>query len=412
MDICYLCRTFYFYAGGIESYTFHMAKSLSRLGHTVHIITEESHEKRFNLEDLGERVYIHTIHSNREPFPGAWRLNRAIPIGHMTYARQVVHKIEEINSKYKIDIIEAPDLYAQSFFYAKIRDKAIPLVVRLHGGQCLSYGANVGSYFSLEKIKKTFFWHMEKATTHRADHISSVSQSFADIAQKNWELRSRYIQVIYNGIDTEQFKPCFEKQSSMDILYVGRLEAGKGIGVWAQAMPEIVRQFPNARFVFAGRDTKIVNGDGTWMEHILKLVAKENVVFLGEITREELKGHYQKSGICVFPSLFEAFGIVLIEAMASGCACVASRVGGFVEIITDRTDGLLVEKEDPQVLAQAVIGLLKNESLRKSISANAEKKVKQKFSIEKAAERMIKYYEDIVSGQKNTQSGITFKSNK
>lgn len=391
MNICFLCKTFQTLRGGIESYTYHMAKALSGHGHTVYIITKDS-KGNYNKESLGSSIFVHRISINEEPLPGFWRIDRIFPIMNLRYSIAIAKKVREISKTNKIDVIETPDWLTEGFWLSVI--KKYPIVLRLHGysGLFLRYSRKT----LRNKLYKNLVWHMERYLIHHVDGISAVSKNFVTFAEQIWEFKNKDICVIPNSVDTQLFKPSPTISREKAVLFVGRLEENKGIGVLENAIPEVLQSFPDVRFYFAGFDTKRSDNQGTWKEHILKQKISRNLVFLGQLETSDLVRYYQKCLICVFPSLFEAGGIVNLEAMASGCAVIASGVGGYAEAIINEEDGILIKPGDSSALSQAIVLLLRNEKLTNKLSLNASKKISAMYEINKNTQDTLKFYEQVI----------------
>lgn len=392
MHICLLCRTFHQYRGGAESYCYMMAKAFAQRGHTVHIVTATGAEKYY-LEDMGERVKIHKIPFNTEPFRGAWRIKKIIALNNFRYARVVSKKINEISKKYPLDIIESAEYLAEAFWYA--RKKKIPLSVRLHG----YYGLKEAYENNLLKtnLKLRTTWGMQRYLLQNADLITVVSDDFGNLARKIWNLKNKKIDIIPIGIDQKIFTPNGVKTKELSILFAGRLEETKGIAVIAEAMPLFLKEFPNIKFKFAGADKKRKNGDGTWAEYLLKKFPQENIEILGALPTEELIPHYQNSLIAIFPSSYEAGGTVALEAMACGCATIVTNVGAFRENVRDGLDGILIPPDNPKSLVEAIKKLITDDVLREKISKMAVERITNNFSLDEIAQHTLFRYQDVIN---------------
>jgi glycosyltransferase involved in cell wall biosynthesis len=160
------------------------------------------------------------------------------------------------------------------------------------------------------------------------------------------------------GVDTTRFTPG-EEDREQTVLYVGRVERTsrwKGLDVLIAAMPRLLHPAPRARLV--------VVGDGDDVRRLQDCAAELGVAhaidWRGAVDHWALPELYRRAGVTVLPSLTEAesFGITLVEAMASGCPVVASRVGGIPYVVRDGVDGQLVTPGDPTALADALADVL------------------------------------------------------
>jgi len=213
----------------------------------------------------------------------------------------------------------------------------------------------------------------------------------------------RKIRIIPNGIDFSRFeeRPKGERfrehygipGSARVILYTGRLAVNKGLHYLVEAAPVIVREFPDTIFVLAGDD----QGMGDKLERLAreKGVA-EKVIFTGHIHDDALfTDAYGACDVFVLPSEYEAFGIVLLEAMACGKPCVGTRVGGVPEVIEDGRTGLVVEYADTGKLAEAIIRLLGNEEERREFGERGRLRVRERFTWEKVVDRIERVYMEV-----------------
>jgi glycosyltransferase involved in cell wall biosynthesis len=167
---------------------------------------------------------------------------------------------------------------------------------------------------------------------------------------------------------------------------VSRLEAVKGVQYFVDAAITVAWAFPKAKFLIAG--------DGSLKKELEAKVKLANlgnrILFLG--WREDNLRVISCLDILVQPSLNEAVGRVILEAQALGACVVASRVGGIPEIVTDQKTGILVEPQNAEKLAQAVMTLIKDAKLQKTIRENAEKWVRENFSAENMVAKINEIY--------------------
>ncbi len=154
--------------------------------------------------------------------------------------------------------------------------------------------------------------------------------------------------------------------TSPHILFLGQLKERKGYDLLARAMPSVLAQFPTATFLFAGQNpaqagnlTRICSQNGSL----------ERTVLLGRVEEEDKVRLMRSSDCLVYPTRYESFGLPPIEAMACGCPVVATNIPVVNEMITHGVNGILVEREDPVSLAEGIIRLLKDSSLRKALVA-------------------------------------------
>ncbi len=200
------------------------------------------------------------------------------------------------------------------------------------------------------------------------------------------------------GWDVEN-RPIHEPEKGR-ILFVGRLVEVKGVEYLLQAFVKVKREFPSTKLVIVG--------DGPLRKDLEKLSRKlgieKDVTFTGWKTGEELIDEYMRASFVVVPSivdrkgLTESLGVVAIEAMAFGKPVIASKVGGLPDVVTEDA-GVLVTPKNPEALASAILGLLKDPERLVKLSQGAQKRFKERFSKEAIAERYFQLYRDVIAGR-------------
>ncbi|MFH0948662.1 MAG: glycosyltransferase family 4 protein, partial [Elusimicrobiota bacterium] len=200
---------------------------------------------------------------------------------------------------------------------------------------------------------------------------------------------------VYYPVDIDMFQPNSYKPfvDCPKILFAGRLEIRKGVLTLLEAIPLVLKQFPNAKFYFVGQDAGIKH---VMDRKIMESSCASNIVFTNQVERKDMVKIYQSVDICVFPSLWENFAYVALEAMACGKAIIATRVGGFLEMIDDKVNGLLCNPNDSADLADKINYALANKDILEDLGVNARKKIVKEYSPGYRAEKMITIYEQIL----------------
>lgn len=219
---------------------------------------------------------------------------------------------------------------------------------------------------------------------NKADSIIAVSKHVCNDLVENFKIDKSRIHIIHNPIDLNKInslsnKDVFEKLFTEDvpiILSVGRLSKEKGFEYLLKAF-SLLKERSNARLVILGEGKEEAN---------LKKLSKElgidkHVLFLG--FKDNPYKYMKRSTIFVFPSLYESFGIAMVEAMSCGVPVIATKsYEGIENIIEQERTGLLVNVGDEQAIAESMLRLLNDEKLRRSLSEEAKERVAN-FSIEK-----------------------------
>jgi glycosyltransferase involved in cell wall biosynthesis len=205
------------------------------------------------------------------------------------------------------------------------------------------------------------------------------------------------IVVIPNGVDatrfesyecSRQFRSRYASDQEKIILYVGRLVPEKGANVLLGAMPGVLSSHPEAKLV--------VVGEGYYKEELMRIAGRLNIsskaYFTGYVDDWTLGSLYKCASIAVFPSLYEPFGIVALEAMASGVPVVVSNTGGLSEIVENNVNGLKVEPNNSEALSRAISRLLDNPDLAENLKQEAFKKVTRIYNWQAIAETTAELY--------------------
>ena len=243
------------------------------------------------------------------------------------------------------------------------------------------------------------------------ERLIAVSEYVRQSANRHLKFSLDEIDLLYNPIDTEVLTSAPHKdrghllrelglpQDAIILLNVARLSPQKGLVHALRALPKIIEKYPQAHLLSVGATT-----DPAWHEQ-LKTEANDTGVadhfhILG--TRRDVTDFLHACDVFVFPSLYEGLGIALIEAMAAGCACVATTAGPIPEFVENGRDGVLVPPADAGAMADAVCELLANAERRKQLGANARQTALARFQPQAAADRLTQIYErvarrDIVS---------------
>jgi glycosyltransferase involved in cell wall biosynthesis len=214
----------------------------------------------------------------------------------------------------------------------------------------------------------------------RADEIIATTRSYAETSKL---LKGREYHVIPNGIDLGEFQDSEVGKEPL-IVFLGRLSLSKGVDVLIRAMREVEVE---ARCV--------IIGDGEEKKRFMKL-AKDlevNVEFTGFLPREEVVNYLKRASLLVLPSVsrLEAFGIVLLEAMACGTPVVASDIPGVRDVASEA--GLLFPPGDHRKLAEIINELLSDEEKIRKLGEKGKRIVREKYSWDVVIGRLIEVYE-------------------
>jgi phosphatidylinositol alpha-mannosyltransferase len=223
------------------------------------------------------------------------------------------------------------------------------------------------------------------------------------------EFASKYIpghyDIIPNGIDIERFYPDVSPieefcDGKLNILFVGRLEQQKGLSYLLKAYKRVKKEIPASRLIVVGPGTRLRSG----YEKQAIRDGLSDVVFVGGKSQEELPSYYKTADIFCAPATgLESFGIVLLEAMAVAKPVVATNIKGYASVLTHGREGLLVPPRDDAELAEALLRLAGEESLRQEMGQKGLITAKN-YSWERIAQTVVAYYNRILSDSQSQNS--------
>ena len=268
----------------------------------------------------------------------------------------------------------------------------------------------------------------KKMIEKRLNHVDRIVGCCNFITEKIKERFPQYssrCRTIYNGVRFEHHTNEYEitggdNNKKKRLLFVGRVSPEKGIHVLLSAFQRVVEHIPEAQLNIIGPKRQLHydylvgictednilklnsyyrgNSRRNYFMHLEKSIRPENahrVNFEDFVPHSQVMKYYQASSIYIQPSFSEAFPLSILEAMASGLPVVASRVGGIPEAVEDNKTGFLVEPGDSKALAEAILRLLSDENLCRSMGEAARQRSLELFTWERIAEHIIEMDKDI-----------------
>lgn len=304
--------------------------------------------------------------------------------------------VANVTCKQNLRLIHAHFAYPEGFvgFLAKKENKR-PLVVTVHGVDILvdpsiNYGVRLN-----RKIDATV-----KRVLNNADAVIAASTATLNEVHNIVEDDEK-IHFIPNGVDLQRFN------SNINFTYLReKLGLGKGIVIFTLRSHESVyglEYFIKAASIVLKHRSDVffvVGGDGSLKKYHEKLAEElclsKKMIFTGRISRDEVPYYYCLSDVVVVPSLQEAFGITVSEAMACGKPVIGSNLGGIRDQIIDSHTGFLIEPRNPSKIAEKILLLAENPEEAKRMGLNGRRLVEEKFDIEKRIDRIISVYNKVL----------------
>jgi glycosyltransferase involved in cell wall biosynthesis len=378
--------------GGIGSQAWNKARSLTRLGHVVHVISCAAAEHA--TITVIDGITVHRIRAPGREFPV---YNPATYWLGYTWA--VLGEINRLLEKIKFDVIDFPEYGAEGFAYQldRVQWNWVPVVVQLHAplamlSKFIGWPEEGGEFYHVGS-------HMEGVSIRLADAVMSCSSVIADFTADFYGIPRNSIDVVHCGVDTEAFDRAEKHHRHPDarptVLFVGSVAPNKGIRT-------VVESALRLRSTYAGIRLQVLGKGGDRLQQeLLEYVgahgAADNVEFLGFVGRDELPGYYRDADVFCMPSQFEGgTANVYLEAMSCRCPVVASTVGGAVEAVVDGESGFLVPPDDVDATTQALHRLLADSSLRQRIGDAGRRRVDEYFAMDKYILRIQAVYEKAI----------------
>jgi glycosyltransferase involved in cell wall biosynthesis len=387
--------------GGLGKHVADLAPALAEQGLEVHVVTPGLRGGAA-VEQLceGATVYRVPVDEIADTHPSIIALSQASN-------RHLEHKGYQLAAELGgFDIIHGHDwLVAYASVALKYALKR-PLIVTVHS---MERGRMQGTLSNEQSIaiNGTEWW-----LTYESWRVVTVSSYMAQQVHRFFSVPFDKLDIVYNGVQLPQthsmsdeqraaFRARFAQPDQRIVYYVGRLVHEKGVQVLIQAAPQIVQQMPNVKFVIAGT--------GVYLDELRQLARDYNVsdqvVFTGFIADDVRDKLYQVADVAVFPSLYEPFGIVALEAMAYGCPVVASETGGLAEFVRPHQTGILTHTGDPASLAWGILHSLMRPDWTAGRAQNALAMVKHEFTWQRIAAQTAATYDRAYSEWQGTSWG-------
>jgi len=402
--------------GGLGTYAAEITRKFVLLDHDVSIFTMNDDAGSLPTRELWRGIEIHrpmdidvsdslpdVIAEDVKKWGRGIQLFSKILVYNYLSASKLINELIR-REEFKYDIVVAHDWLSVIGGVAVKKETGLPFVFHVHStekGRTLGNGSEVVS-------------NIEFRGGQMADLVITVSHAMRD-ELISLGFPADKIQVCHNGVDPEKYCPEHvdkEKVSEIKqkyglnnddlmILFIGRLVGVKGIDKLIQAMPQVLEKIPNAKLVILGL--------GEMRDFLEKLVQKlklqDVVKFCFEFVPEEDRiAHYAACDVAVFPSLYEPFGIVALEAMSMEKPVVvgATGVSGMREVVVPSGPdqcGFHINPNDPADIAWGIINAVQDTQKKTQLGKNGRKRVLQQFTWDSVAKRTVQLYENLIESK-------------
>ncbi len=366
------------YPGGVVRHIISLEQYFTRMGHEVKIIAPASGP----VTGYGERFIA--IGKPR-PIPTSGSIAR------ITISFTLRSKVKKVLEREKFDIVHLHEPLAPTLG---------PTVLSA------SKSVNIGTFHAAES-KPSYRWTkailmkgMYKRWFKKLSGRIAVSQPARDFINKHFPST---FTIIPNGIDLSHFRPDLAPMpqfmdGKFNILFVGRLEKRKGFEYLLKAYRLFKPDLPNCRLIVVGPGTRLRKT----FEKDIKRLGIEDVVFAGNVPYRDLPRYYRTADVFCAPATgHESFGIILLEAMATGRPVVASSISGYASVMTQGQEGILVPPKQEVPLAQAITRLLKDENLRATMG-RAGRATAEKYGWERVGRQVLEFYTRTLESKNQT----------
>jgi glycosyltransferase involved in cell wall biosynthesis len=396
--------------GGLGTYAEYVTQEYVDIGHDVSVFTLNSGNLRTREIVRGVEVHRPQIADASNVFPffvvddlKKWGTN--IKLFNDIFIYNILSATKFLNGlikkeQYEFDVICVHDWLSSVSGLVIKNESKIPVVFHAHSTE---WGRSGGA--GSEVVT-----HLENAMATNADRVITVSYAMQqDLAKHGWPTSK--ISVVWNGVDANRYDP--QKVHEEDIrtirqrygipqdwnmiLFVGRLAWVKGVRNILQAMPSVLKEYPNTKLVILGKGEE----QRDIVETADRLNIKDNIVYRFDFVPEQERIlHYAAADLCVFPSTYEPFGIVSLEAMAMEKPVVVGARGvvGFKEQVVNsgpEQNGVHINGEDPADIAWGIKEALRSPDRAKKWGENGRKRVLEFFTWHKVADETLKIYESL-----------------
>ena len=376
--------------GGLGKHTAELIPPMSTLPNLeLHLVTP-----RLGGGEQVERLGHVTVHRLEPPpvegdfYTSAWQTNLRL--------EDYAHQLYEDSGPF--ELVHVHDWLVAFAGAAFKRSYGVPLVSTIHATE---RGRGRG-YLASEQSRAIN--HVEWWLTYESWRVIACSEYMRDEVANYFQCPRDKIDVVPNGVDTSRFDELegqdltpFRNMHALPeekiVFSVGRVVFEKGLHILVRAMPLILAQEPSTKVVIAGK--------GPELESLRSLAwsvgVGEKVLLTGFISDEDRDKLFKIASCAVFPSLYEPFGIVALEAMAAKCPVVVSEVGGLQDVVQHAETGITVYSDDTDSLAWGILHTLQHPEWSASRVENAYRVVREEYNWERIAQRTYEIYGQVIS---------------
>ncbi|MDA8235436.1 MAG: DUF1957 domain-containing protein [Clostridia bacterium] len=373
--------------GGLARHVNDLSKALVNQGLEIHVITSAV-QGCHPYENIGG-VHVHRVGAYQESQGDFFNWVLQLNIKMTEYADHLISQIGGFHLLHAHDWLVA---YSAKTLKHKFN---IPMIATIHATE---HGRNHGIHNDLQNYIHRVEWDL----TYEAWRVICCSKYMEEEVIRVFNLPGDKVDVIPNGVDPVNLEPRFMPADfrykyalpwEKIVFFLGRLVQEKGVQVLLNSVPEVLAQHPETKFLIAGRGPML----DQLQNQVRTMGLEGKVVFTGFIDDQSRNWLLHCTNVAVFPSLYEPFGIVALEAMATGVPVIVSDTGGLAEIIDYGVDGYKIIPGDAHSLATHINLMLGDEAMARGMSRKALEKIYRQYSWEGIAGETKAVYERVMT---------------
>ena len=343
--------------GGLARHVRKLAEALVQHGVAVHVLTRG--REGDPAEEVRAGVRVHRVGEPDMPRDDLEAFLRWVA----AMNDDMVAAGRELCERRSIDLVHGHDWLVSRAAAALARGGHLPCLTTIHATE---HGRHQGW---VDRHPQSHIHAIERWMARRSDQLIVCSEFMREHVIAVFGVDPDRVEVIPNGIDVADLEPIddlaglrarFAAPTERLVLMIGRLVYEKGFQTALDALPSVIERVGGVRFVVAGSGTH----EAELRRQAERLGLLAHGTFLGWMGDELLHSLYRIADVCVVPSIYEPFGLVALEAMASGCPCIVADTGGLREVVPNDDVGLRFRSRDPRSLARMLAWVLANPALR------------------------------------------------
>ena len=382
--------------GGLARHVRKLSEQLVAQGTEVHVLTRGG--GRLGAEEDRHGVIVHRV---REPDFPKDDLDAFI-----SWVDRMNDDMRAAGEDLDADLVHSHDWLVAGAARRLARAAGVPWLVTVHATEYCRHQGWV------DKHPQSHIHGVERRMVRAADRVITCSHYMRRHVAEVFGVPAAKITAIPNGIDPTDLQPVpdlprvrarYAAPGQKLVLLVGRLVHEKGFHLALDALPRLIERLGNVRFLIAGSGT----AEAELKAQAKRLGLEEHGGFAGWTGDDELHSLYRVADLCLVPSIYEPFGLVALEAMASGCPCIVADTGGLREVVPGgRRVGLRFRARDPRSLARVAEMLLSDDALRDRLVAEAREHV-LRFDWSDVARQTADVYGELTRGAEPTSAPVT-----